>query len=89
VNFGGFRLRIWLACPLHGVRIEGCGIAGNEACSGRNQGAVEDAARFTAGAHVDAGGVDALLVGEVLLDIEVALGGGIRGFIGAVSADYD
>ena len=89
VNFGGLGLRVWLALTFHRVRIEGCGIAGNEACSGGNQGAVKDTARFTAGAHVDAGGVDTLLIGEVLFDVEVALGSGIRGFVGSVPSDDD
>lgn len=89
MNFGGLGLRVWLALTLHRVRIEGSGIAGNEACSGGNQGAVKDAARFTAGAHIDAGGVDTLFVGEVLFDVEVALGSRIRGFVGSVPTDDD
>jgi len=89
VNFGGLGFRVWLALTFHRVRIEGCGIAGNEGCSGGNQGAVKDAARFAAGAHVDAGGVDTLLIGEVLFDVEVALGSGIRGFVRSVPPDDD
>lgn len=82
------RLCVWLALPLHRVRIKGCGVSRNKARSGGNQGAVENAARFTAGAHVDAGGIDALLVSEVLLDVEVALRRCIGGFVCRVPTDY-
>ncbi len=76
-SWSGFGHRVWFALPLHRVRIEGVGIAGNEACSGGNQDAVEATARFTAGAQLDAGGIDTFFVGEVLLDVEIALGCGI------------
>jgi len=88
VSFVDLRLCVWLALPLDRVRVKGCGISRNEARSGGNQGAVEDPARFTAGAHVDAGGIDALLVSEVLLDVEVALCCGVGGFVGRVPTDY-
>ncbi len=35
------------------------------------------------------GGVDTFLIGEVLFDVEVALGCGIWGFVGSVPSDYD
>ncbi len=84
---GGFGHSVRLPLPLHRVRIEGVGIAGSEGCSSRDQDAVNAARGFAAGAQLDAGGVDALLLREVLRDVEVSLGSSIRGFIGRMLAD--
>ena len=60
---------------------------GAEGRSRRYQDAVETAAGFAAGAQLDAGGIDTFLLREVLRDVEVSLGCGIRCLIGRMSAD--
>src|SRR5271154_2771374 len=84
---GGFGHPIRLPLPLHRVRVERVGIAGSERRSGGNQDVVNGTARFTAGAQLNARGVDTFFVSKVLLDVESALCGSIRCFIGRMPAD--
>ena len=74
---GGFGHRVRLPLPLHRVRIECVGVAGNEARAGGNQDVIEAAVEIAAGPQFDAGGVDAFLLNEVLRNVEVALCGRI------------
>src|SRR6266851_893729 len=69
--------------------VEGGGAAEVEAGTGRYEGVFDDAAGVAAGAQLDAGGVDALLLCEVLLYVEGALGGRVGLLIGGVFADDD
>src|ERR1700674_222441 len=84
---GGFGLPIRLPLPLHRVRIEGVGVARSEGRSGGNQDVVEAAIEVAARTHLNAGGVDTLLVSEVLCNVESALRCGIWCFIGRMLAD--
>jgi hypothetical protein len=79
---GGSGHPIRLPLPLHRVRIEGVGVAGSEGRSCGNQDVVETAVEIATGAHLDARGVDTLLLDELLRGIEVTLGCSIRCFIG-------
>jgi hypothetical protein len=73
--------------PLHRVCIEGVGVAWSEDRSGRHEDAVEAASQIAASAQLDAGGVDTLFLREVLRNVEVSLGRGVRRFIGRMLAD--
>src|SRR5271170_5137775 len=84
---GSFGHSIRLPLPLHRVRIKSVGIAGSEGPSRRYQNAIEAARGFAAGTQLDARGVDTLLLGEVLRNVESALSCGIRCFIGRMFAD--
>ncbi len=83
----GCGISVSLAVPLHRVGIECVGVARNEGRSDRQQNVVEAAIEFSAGAHLDAGRIDTFLVDEILLDVKVALSGGVGCFIGGVPAD--
>ena len=78
---------VGLPLPLHRVRIEGVGVTGSEGRSGGHQDVVEAACQIAAGAQLDAGGVDTLFLREVLRNVEVSLGRGVRCFIGRMLAD--
>jgi len=84
---GGFWFGVRLAHPLHRICVESGSVARDEGGSVRNQSAIEDTAGLTAGSHRDTCRVDALFVDEVLLDVEVALGRGVGGFVVRVSAN--
>jgi hypothetical protein len=84
-----WRFCVRLPLPFYRVRIEGVGIGGNEAWAGGNQDVVEAAIEFTASSHFDSRGVDAVLLCEILRDVEVALCSGIGCFVRRMFAcDY-
>jgi len=77
-RLGGFWHRVGLALPLDRVRIEGVGVTGSEGRSGGYQDVVEAAREIATRAQFNAGGVDTFFLREVLCDVEVSLGRGVR-----------
>src|ERR1019366_4461013 len=77
---------VWLAVALHAGWVEAGCAAGVPGGSGRDQDVVDGAAGRFAGADLDAAGVDALFVCEILLDVERTFGGGLGLLRGVVLA---